>query len=119
MVQTVSDAAPTPVRKLVISRYRSEPAPLTIPKSAFPHTADGTFSSWNGASPPAQFEYFDVPSAKGMYSFFYADFDGERLWLLNDWAHGGAAIEPDCYNQFKVTTGNGRRYFCNISYLAC
>lgn len=94
----------------------SEPAPLTIPKSAFPHTADGTFSSWNGATPPAQFEYFDVPSAKGMYSFFYADFDGERLWLLNDWAHGGAAIEPDCYNQFKVTTGNGQEHWDIRSY---
>lgn len=81
------------------------PAPVTNAGSAYRHAADGAFTDFvEGA---AQFEWFDVRPAKGMYSYFYADFDGSNLWLLNDWFFAGEKIDPDCYNQFGVWTGDG------------
>lgn len=84
------------------------PKEIVNPGSKYPHTIDGGFSDWTPeAGEGAEYEYFDVTPAKGMYTYFYADFDGESLWLLNDWFYNGENIEPDCYNQFNVWTGGG------------
>jgi uncharacterized repeat protein (TIGR02543 family) len=52
-------------------------------------------------------EWYDVKPAKGMYTYFYADFDGTDLHVLNDWFYNAENIDPDCYNQFSVWTGGG------------
>ncbi len=102
------------------------------PGSSYPHTADGKFTDCAlgdepqseadaGAEPSASgeegvqkqggdraaCEWFDVQPAQGRYTYFYADFDGQNLWLLNDWFYNGENIDPDCYNQFQVWTGGG------------
>jgi hypothetical protein len=81
------------------------PAPVVNPKSAYPHTVDGAFTDWDEGKD--KFEWFDVKAAPGMYTYFYADFDGEYLWMLNDWFYNGEDIDPDCYNQFNAWTANG------------
>ena len=86
------------------------PAPIENPMSSDPHTADGAFTDW-GPGKTTDFEYFDVIGAQGMYSRFYADFDGDKLWLLNDWFYNGDDIDPDCYNQFGVWTGGGSQWW--------
>jgi hypothetical protein len=86
------------------------PAPIENPKSAYPHTADGAFTDWAPGKTDG-FEYFDVVGAQGMYSRFYADFDGEQLWMLNDWFYNGDDIDTDCYNQFGVWTGGGSEWW--------
>ncbi len=92
--------------KLDFKTSPTPPAPLSNPGSKHKHTADGTFNDW---TPEAKtYEWFDVKAARGMYSYFYADFDGANLWLLNDWFFSGEKISPDCYNQFGVWTGGGR-----------
>jgi hypothetical protein len=78
---------------------------VTNSGSAFPHSADGAFAGW--AKGTDRYEWFDVRPARGMYSYFYADFDGANLWLLNDWFYNDEKIDPDCYNQFGVWTGGG------------
>lgn len=93
--------------KLAFTTSGEAPEPFVQPKSAYPHKADGKHTDWTGQS-GGQYEWFDVKPAKGMYTYFYADFDGEKLWLLNDWFYGGDDIEPDCYNQFQVWTGGGK-----------
>jgi hypothetical protein len=82
------------------------PASFMQPHSTFPHTSDGAFTTWTPGS--TKYEWFDVKPAKGMYTYFYADFDGSKLWLLNDWFYDGDDIEPDCYNQFQAWTGDGK-----------
>jgi hypothetical protein len=79
--------------------------PVTNTGSAFAHTADGAFTAWTKGA--ERYEWFDVRPARGMYSYFYADFDGSNLWLLNDWFYNDEKINPDCYNQFGVWTGGG------------
>jgi hypothetical protein len=91
--------------KVELKTSPSSPAAITNAGSAYRHAADGAFSDW--AEGATQFEWFDVRPAKGMYSYFYADFDGQNLWLLNDWFFAGEKIDPDCYNQFGVWTGGG------------
>jgi hypothetical protein len=86
------------------------PGPIDNPGSAYPHTADGEFTDWAPGMTEG-FEYSDVTGAQGMYSRFYADFDGQRLWMLNDWFYNGDAIDPDCYNQFGVWTGGGSQWW--------
>jgi hypothetical protein len=82
-----------------------EPGPIVNPMSEYPHTADGQLTDWEEGA--EEYEYFDVQAARGMYSHFYADFDGERLWILNDWYYNGDDIDPDCYNLFGVWTAGG------------
>ncbi len=93
--------------KLSFTTTAEAPAQFEQPKSAYAHTADGKHTDWTGQS-GGKYEWFDVKPAKGMYTYFYADFDGSKLWLLNDWFYGGDDIEPDCYNQFQVWTGGGK-----------
>ncbi len=83
------------------------PAPVVNAGSKYAHTADGKFTDWTEKSTPAQWEWFDVKPAKGMYTYFYADFDGTNLWILNDWFHSGDKVDPDCYNQFNAWTKGG------------
>jgi hypothetical protein len=78
---------------------------VTNKGSKYKHTIDGQMTDWNATA--TQFEYFDVVAAKGMYTYFYADFDGTNLWILNDWFYNGDKISPDCYNRFRVWTGGG------------
>jgi hypothetical protein len=84
---------------------KSDAKPITNPGSKFKHTTDGKFTDLGGGQNAG--EWSDVTAAKGMYTYFYADFDGSKLWLMNDWFYGGENIEPDCYNQFNVWTGGG------------
>lgn len=91
---------------LTFETMSEAPAAIENPHSSYAHTADGQFTDWEEGA-EEDFEYFDVTAARGMYSYFYADYDGERLWLLNDWFYNGDDIDPDCYNQFGVWTGNG------------
>ncbi len=80
-----------------------------VPKSQYPHTVDGRFTDWTAGNPPAQFEWFDVPSAKGMYTNAYFDFDGQYLYILNDWFYNDSkALENGCYNLFTCYTGGGK-----------
>jgi hypothetical protein len=107
---TGGNPASTPTgATLTFTTSADAPAPFMQPHSAYPHTSDGAFTDWT-ATPPAQFEWFDVKPAKGMYTYFYADFDPatSKLWLLNDWFYDGDDIEPDCYNQFQAWTGDGK-----------
>jgi hypothetical protein len=85
---------------------QTDSGPVANPKSSYPHKADGAFTDWKPGMKGTNFEYGDVTAAQGMYSKFYADYDGARLWILNDWFYNGDAIEPDCYNQFEVYTGD-------------
>jgi hypothetical protein len=85
------------------------PASVESPKASYPHRADGAFSDWEPGA--TDYEYQGVQAAQGMYSRFYANHDGERLWMLNDWFYNGDAIEPDCYNQFGVYTGGGTEFW--------
>lgn len=92
---------------------------IVNPGSKFPHTTDGKFTDLivpevegdAQAQVKNEGEWSDVTPAKGMYTYFYADFDGEYLWLMNDWFYGGENIEPDCYNQFHVWTGGGSEWW--------
>ncbi len=100
---------------LTFSTASGEPGPVNNPKSSYPHTADGGFTDWNGQS-GGQYEWSDVTAARGMYSYLYADFDGQRLWILNDWFYNGENINPDCYNQFQVWTAGGAERWDIRSY---
>ncbi len=78
------------------------------PKSKYPHTIDGAFTDWDAANPPAEFEWYDIKPALGKYTAAYFDFDGDALYILNDWHHSpDGAIDDGCYNQFKAYTGGG------------
>ncbi|MDB4992937.1 MAG: Endo,4-beta-xylanase precursor [Myxococcaceae bacterium] len=88
-----------------VTTSKTSPAPVVNAGSKYKHTADGVFTDWNDGA--AQHEWFDVHGAKGMYTYFYADFDGANLWVLNDWFYNGEKISPDCYNQFFAWTGGG------------
>lgn len=91
--------------KVDFKTSKAAPAPVTNGGSSYKHVGDGAFTDWSEGA--QQYEWFDVKPAKGMYSYFYADFDGTNLWLLNDWFFAGEKIDPDCYNQFGVWTGGG------------
>jgi hypothetical protein len=99
----VASGSIAPQVKLTTSK--STPAPVANAGSKYKHTADGVFTDWTDGA--AQHEWFDVHGAKGMYTYFYADFDGANLWILNDWFYNGEKISPDCYNQFFAWTGGG------------
>jgi outer membrane protein assembly factor BamB len=80
-----------------------------VPKSKYPHTMDGRFTDWSAGNPPALFEWFDVPSAQGQYTNAYFDYDGQYLYILNDWFYNDAlALENGCYNLFTCYTGGGK-----------
>jgi len=105
----VTDTLGLPVSSpgsLGITTSTVAPGAVMSPKSSYPHKADGAFTDWQPGTKGTNFEYGDVGAAQGMYSKFYADYDGSRLWILNDWSYNGDAIEPDCYNQFEVYTGD-------------
>jgi hypothetical protein len=95
---------------LGIQTTMASPGAVESKKSSYKHTVDGAFTDWKPGT-KGDYEYKDVAAAQGMYSKFYADFDGKKLHILNDWFYNGAAIEPDCYNQFTVYTGNGSQYW--------
>lgn len=113
-LQGVLDALGLPLRMpeqgVSFTTAMAAPAPIENPKSAYAHTADGAFTDWAEGKTDG-FEYFDVTGAQGMYSRFYADFDGQQLWMLNDWFYNGDDIDPDCYNQFGVWTGGGSEWW--------
>jgi hypothetical protein len=100
---SVPQAAPA----LSFSTMTQAPAAVDNKKSGYAHTADGAFTDWTKGK-TKDFEYFDVNAARGMYSYFYADHDGTRLFMLNDWFYNGDSIDPDCFNQFGVWTGGGQ-----------
>ena len=104
---TLGNPASTPSGASVAFTTSSDPpASFMQPHSAYLHTSDGAFTDWTPAA--KTYEWFDVKPAKGMYTYFYADFDGSKLWLLNDWFYDGDDIDPDCYNQFQAWTGDGK-----------
>lgn len=91
--------------RLELTTATTARAPVANAGSAFAHSADGAFTDW--APGATGYEWSDVRPARGMYSYFYADFDGTNLWLLNDWFFNDEKIDPDCYNQFGAWTGGG------------
>ena len=78
-----------------------------VPKSQYPHTVDGAFTSWNPATPGMPYEWFDVTPAAGQYTHAYFDYDGTYLHILNDWHLNDGAVDPTCYNLFGAYTGGG------------
>lgn len=93
-------------RRVAIKTAPAKTQPIINPASKYKHTdTDGRFTDWSGSG---EFEWFDVKSAKGMFTRFYADFDGSRLYILNDWIYSDEKISPDCYNRFNVWTGGGK-----------
>lgn len=101
-------------------RFRTAPAagvPVTNPGSKYPHSLDGRFTDWSSdTGTGSAFEWFDVKNAQGMFTRFYADFDGSRLYILNDWVHSDEKIGPDCYNQFGVWTAGGKEKWTIRAY---
>ncbi|MFI5309078.1 MAG: Ig-like domain-containing protein, partial [Polyangiales bacterium] len=102
----LSLSVPQVAPALTFNTMTQAPAAVDNKKSGYAHTADGQLTDWT-AGKTKDFEYFDVTPARGMYSYFYADHDGTRLWMLNDWFYNGDKIDPDCFNQFGVWTGGG------------
>jgi len=47
--------------------------------SAFPHIVDGVFDTN---------ERSDITPIKGTYSYFYTDYVGNTLYVMNDWLNG-------------------------------
>ncbi len=82
------------------------PMPIMNPGSKFPHAIDGAFTGFKDTSSTG-YEWSDVTSAQGMFTKFYADFDGKNLWILNDWTYRGERVNPDCYNLFNLWTSGG------------
>jgi hypothetical protein len=76
-------------------------------KSKFTHRVDGRFSDFLGDGGLAG-EWSDIQPMPGMYTYFYADFDGQFLWILNDWYKSEEKIDPDCYNLFSFGLGPNR-----------
>lgn len=95
---------------LGIQTTTAAPGAVESKKSSYEHTIDGAFTDWKPGT-KGDYEYKDVAAAEGMYSKFYADFDGKKLHILNDWLYNRGAIEPDCYNQFTLYTGGGSQYW--------
>ena len=54
--------------------------------------------------------------AKGMYTYFYGDYQDGKLNILNDWFFNGDKIDPDCYNEFYVWTGGGSEQWTIRAY---
>ncbi len=82
--------------------------PIVHKGSAYKHTVDGAFTDWKDST-STKYEWSDIKPAKGMYTYFYADYDGTNLNILNDWFFNGENIDPDCYNLFQVWTGGGKQ----------
>jgi hypothetical protein len=79
-------------RRVSIKTAPAKTQPIINPASKYKHTdTDGRFTDWSGSG---EFEWFDVKSAKGMFTRFYADFDGSRLYILNDWIYSDEKISP-------------------------
>jgi uncharacterized repeat protein (TIGR02543 family) len=76
-------------------------------KSKFTHKVDGRFSDFPGDGGLSG-EWSDIQPMQGMYTYFYADFDGQYLWILNDWYKSEEKIDPDCYNLFSFGLGPNR-----------
>jgi hypothetical protein len=76
-------------------------------KSKFTHKVDGRFTDFAGDGGLSG-EWSDVQPMQGMYTYFYADFDGQYLWILNDWYKSEEKIDPDCYNLFSFGLGPNR-----------
>jgi uncharacterized repeat protein (TIGR02543 family) len=92
---TRGDASATP-----LAEAGADKLPVYVPRA-------GSAADAGAAAAAGACEWYDVKPAKGMYTYFYADFDGTDLHLLNDWFYNGENIDPDCYNQFSAWTGGG------------
>jgi len=80
----------------------------TIPKSGTTHTMDGSFTGWNADTRPTVYEWYNVPSQMGVNSNAYFDFDGSRLYVMNDNVFAeGSAIDNGCYALFVLYTADG------------
>jgi hypothetical protein len=89
---------------------------MTIPGSRYPHTPDGQFTGFDPVSGANVGEWSDVAPAKGMYTYFYGDYQDGKLNILNDWFFNGDKIDPDCYNEFYVWTGGGSEQWTIRAY---
>jgi len=86
----------------------SAPAQANNAKSKFAHKVDGKFTDFASGDGGLAGEWSDVQPMRGMYTYFYADFDGQYLWILNDWYKSEEKIDPDCYNLFSFGLGPNR-----------
>ncbi len=57
---------------------------LTVGPSAVQHVADGQFTGWSDAEPPAEYEWFDIDSLSTALGPVYVDYDGVWLHLMFD-----------------------------------
>lgn len=97
-------------RLLTFTASTREDVAIQNGPSAAPHTAEGRMTGWSaGAS--EDFEYFDIEPAKGLTAELYADYDGERLWLLFDAIEHRDALYRDCGAVFSGFTASSRRRF--------
>jgi hypothetical protein len=64
-------------------------APGWRQKSSYPHKTDSAFTDWK-AGTKDDYEYRTWPQPGHVLSF--TPFDGEKLWILNDWFYNGDAI---------------------------
>lgn len=70
-----------------------------VPPSAKAHVVDGVFTRSGSDG-----EWSDVEPVKGRYAYLYADFDGTRLHLLNDWHLCRQHVSPWEFNKFELRT---------------
>jgi len=87
--------------------FGDEPGAVLNGPSSYPHTIDGRFTDWPNAG-FARYEWDDVIPARGQYTYAYFDFDGDNLYIMNDWyANPTAPVSNECFNQFYAFTGGG------------
>ncbi len=64
--------------------------------SDVPHVVDGRFSGG---------EWDDATRLEGLFTDVYMDYQGGRLYFLNDWRANQQGIRDDCSNYFQVRIG--------------
>jgi hypothetical protein len=98
-IKDASGLAVVGSNSLTVTTAAAASKAITNNASKFTHVPDGMFTDAN--------EWSDVTPAKGMYTYFYGDFQDGQLNILNDWFFNSDKIDSDCYNEFYVWTGGG------------
>ena len=97
---------------------------IRFQKSTAKHKCDGKFTRWSVKKdypkydfkskskprPKAAYEWHDIKPARGRFTNAYFDFDGEYLYVLNDWIYNDnpqRPVYPECFNLFEIWTAGG------------
>ena len=102
--------------KVSLTTASAPTEPVSVPGSTLQHTPDGTFTGFVPDAGTYKGEWSDVTPVKGTYTNFYADFEDNKLNLLNDWYFNSDKVDPDCYNEFNAWTGNGAEQWTIRAY---